>query len=51
MENTLKQLTERWNNVIWGMTGKDEKKGSADDVPLLNMHDEDFEALEVRCYS
>lgn len=48
MENTLKQLAERWNNVIWGMTGRD---ANEDDIPLLNMNEEDFEALEVRGYS
>ena len=44
MEVTLGQLAERWNNVVWSMSPC---KGG--DVPLLNMAEEDFEALEVGC--
>lgn len=42
MEVTLSQLSERWNNIVWGM---DPYKGG--DVPLLKIAEEDFEALEV----
>jgi dynein heavy chain len=42
IENTVKQLGERWSSIEWLM----EHYGDTD-VPLLKMAEEDFEALEA----
>jgi len=42
MENTLKQLTERWDGIEWLMEPYKDT-----DVPLLKIAEEDFESLEA----
>lgn len=42
IENTIKQLVERWSSIEWVMeTYKDT------DVPLVKISEEDFESLEA----